>query len=212
MKTIPWKTAHPRRTNILSTPPPRGEKHFCPLADVFVGSLKSVAVFRRLRELQAEFLVKRLRMYCGASPLRDLWTIDLDSSSTSSRIVFQPRLTINCLLGESKLLFVTILATLFWSFWSWLISVVLQQPHKKQQYRKWGSTIPAEYKVFKEAIGRIFLACFRNPMALDTLPDTALRCSFQSRLLSTWTPRYLVFLTTSNQGRRQLKKSGVDKR
>ena len=92
---------------------PRKEKHFCPLADVFIGSLKSVAVFRRLRELQAEFLVKRLRMYCGASPLRDLQTIDLDSSSTSSRIVFQPRLTINGLLRESKLLFVTILEALF---------------------------------------------------------------------------------------------------
>ena len=38
-----------------------------------------------------------------------------------------------------------------------------QQPHTEQQYRKWGSTIP-EYKVFKEAIGRKFLACFRNPI------------------------------------------------
>ena len=36
---------------------PRKEKHFCPFADVFFGSLKSVAVFRRLRELLVEFLV-----------------------------------------------------------------------------------------------------------------------------------------------------------
>ena len=47
---------------------PRYKKHFCPFADVFCGSLKSVFVLRRLRELLAEFLVKRLLMYCGASP------------------------------------------------------------------------------------------------------------------------------------------------
>ena len=44
---------------------PRKEKHFCPFADVFIGSVKSVAVFRWLRELKAEFLVKRLCMYQG---------------------------------------------------------------------------------------------------------------------------------------------------
>ena len=44
------------------------EKHFYPLADVFFGNIKSVFGFRRL---QAEFLVKRLPMHCGASPLID---------------------------------------------------------------------------------------------------------------------------------------------
>ena len=32
-------------------------KHFCPSADVFFGSVKSVAVFLRLQELLVEFLV-----------------------------------------------------------------------------------------------------------------------------------------------------------
>ena len=39
---------------------PRKEKHFCPLADLFFGNLKSVSVFWRLREEHAEFFVKRL--------------------------------------------------------------------------------------------------------------------------------------------------------
>ena len=42
---------------------PWKEKHFCPLADLFFGNLKSVSVFRRLREEHAEFLVKRLHKY-----------------------------------------------------------------------------------------------------------------------------------------------------
>ena len=36
---------------------PRKEKHFCPLADLFFGNVKSVSVFRRLREEHAEFLL-----------------------------------------------------------------------------------------------------------------------------------------------------------
>ena len=54
---------------------PRKEKHFCPLADLFFGNLKSVSVFRRLREEHAEFFVKRLHRYCGAKSLSDLKTI-----------------------------------------------------------------------------------------------------------------------------------------
>ena len=42
---------------------PRKEKHFCPFADLFFGNLKSVSVFRRLREEHAEFFVKRLHKY-----------------------------------------------------------------------------------------------------------------------------------------------------
>ena len=45
---------------------PRKEKHFCPVADLFFGNLKSISVFRRLREEHAEFLVKRLHKYRGA--------------------------------------------------------------------------------------------------------------------------------------------------
>ena len=41
----------------------RNEKNFCQYAGVFFGNLKSVAVFRRLRELQVEFLKKKLPMY-----------------------------------------------------------------------------------------------------------------------------------------------------
>ena len=89
---------------------PRKEKHFCPFAEFFFGNLKSVSVFRRLREAHAEFLVKRLHMYCGAKSLSDLKTIVLDSLPMSSSMVFQPNSTISGLLGVSKLLFVTILA------------------------------------------------------------------------------------------------------
>ena len=39
------------------------EKHFCPLADLFFGNLRSVSVFGRLQEEHAEFLVKRLHKY-----------------------------------------------------------------------------------------------------------------------------------------------------
>ena len=39
------------------------EKHFCPFADLSFGNLKSVSVFRRLREEHAEFFMKRLHKY-----------------------------------------------------------------------------------------------------------------------------------------------------
>ena len=42
---------------------PRKEKHVCPFADLFFGNLKSVSVFRRLREEHAEFFVKRIHKY-----------------------------------------------------------------------------------------------------------------------------------------------------
>ena len=51
---------------------PRYEKHFCPFAEGFFGNFKSVFAFQRVRELHAEFLVKRLLTYCGASPFIDL--------------------------------------------------------------------------------------------------------------------------------------------
>ena len=61
--------------------------------------------------------------------------------------------------------------------------VAPQQPNTKQLYRKWGSTIPAY--VFTEVIGRMFVAYFRKPMALETLELIVLIFSFQSKLLST---------------------------
>ena len=84
---------------------PRKEKHFCPFAEFFFGNLKSVSVFRRLREEQAEFLVNRLHRYCGARSLSDLKTIVVDSLPMSSSMVFQPNSAKSGLLGVSKLLF-----------------------------------------------------------------------------------------------------------
>ena len=121
---------------------PRKEKHFCPLADLFFGNLKSVSVFRRLREEHAEFFVKRLHRYCGAKSLSDLKTIVLDSLLMSSSMVCQPNFAISGLLEASKLLFVMILAARFYNFCSWSMYVDPAQPHTEQQYRKWGSTIP----------------------------------------------------------------------
>ena len=77
---------------------PRKEKHFCPLADLFFGNLKSVSVFRRLREEHAEFFVKRLHRYCGAKSLSNLKTIVLDSLLMSSSMACQPNFAISGLL------------------------------------------------------------------------------------------------------------------
>ena len=60
-----------------------------------------------------EFLLKRVLKYCGARSLSDLKTIVFDSLLMSCSMVFQPSLSISGLLGESKLLFVTILAAGF---------------------------------------------------------------------------------------------------
>ena len=92
---------------------PHKEKHLCPFADLFFGNLKSLAVFRRLREEYAEFSVKRLHKYRGAKSLSDLKTIVLDSLPMSSSTVFQPNSVISGLLGASKLLTVMILAARF---------------------------------------------------------------------------------------------------
>ena len=61
----------------------------------------------------SEFFAKRPHKYCGASSLSDLKTIVLDSLLISCSMVFQPSSSISGLLGESKLLFVTILAARF---------------------------------------------------------------------------------------------------
>ena len=62
--------------------------------------------------------------------------------------------------------------------------VAPQEPYTEQQYWKWGSTTLA-YNFFTVAIGRMFIAYFRKPMAPETLEDIVLICSFQSRLLPT---------------------------
>ena len=120
---------------------PRNEKHFWPFVDIFFGTLRSVFVFLREWIEHCEFLLKRLSRYRGAKSLSDLNTIVLASLSMSCWMVFHPNLSISGLLGASKLLFVRILAALFWSFCSWFFWVIPQQPQTEQQYQKWGSTI-----------------------------------------------------------------------
>ena len=92
--------------------PPK-EKHFCPFAVVFSGTLRSVLVFRRQRVEHCEFLLKRLLKYCGVSSLSDLKTIVFDSLLMSCSMIFQPNLSMSGLFGVSKLLFVTIQAAPF---------------------------------------------------------------------------------------------------
>ena len=120
---------------------PLNEKDFLPFSVPIFGNLRSVDVLRSQYEVLCEFFLNKLRKYGGASSFKLLKTIVLDSMSINSLIVFHPSSSINLLLGVSKLLFVTILAALFCSFCSRLISVVPAQPHTEQQYRKWGSTM-----------------------------------------------------------------------
>ena len=54
---------------------PLSEKHFCPLAGLFKGSLKSVLVSRRLCIALTAFLVKISLRYSGAMPCRHLKTV-----------------------------------------------------------------------------------------------------------------------------------------
>ena len=76
------------------------------------------------------------------------------------------------------------------------MSVEPAQPHKEQQYRKCGSTISV-YKVLSVSCGRNALACLRKPIALDTLAERAVICSFQLRELSITTPRHRLYWITS---------------
>ena len=52
--------------------------------------------------------------------------------------------------------------------------------------------------VLRVSSGRKDFACFKKPIALETLDETVLTCSFQSKELSICKPRYLVFWTTSS--------------
>ena len=115
---------------------PLNEKHFCPLADLFKGSLKSVLVSRRLCIALTAFLVKISLRYSGAMPCRHLKTVMFTCLLINCSIVFQPKLWIRGLLGASKLLFVTIRAALFWSLCNCKMSVELQQPQTEKQYWK----------------------------------------------------------------------------
>ena len=112
---------------------PLKEKHFCPFVEFFFGILRSVAEFLRLREVNWDVFVNRLRMYGGARPCRDLKTMILDSLLISSSMVFQPSLFTSGRPGESKRLPVIIRAALFCNFCNRLISVRPQQPQTEQQ-------------------------------------------------------------------------------
>ena len=92
---------------------PLQEKHLWPFADLFISSLRSVPISRRLYDQQDKLQVKRSHKYCKASSFRDLKTIVLDSPEASSLTVFHPNPLIRGLLGASKLLFVIILAAPF---------------------------------------------------------------------------------------------------
>ena len=78
------------------------EKHFCPLVELFKGSLKSVFVFRRLRVAFTVFLVKISQSYLGAMLFQHLKTVRFTCLLINSSIVFQPKLWIRGLLGASK--------------------------------------------------------------------------------------------------------------
>ena len=82
---------------------PQNEQHFCPVEELFKGSLKSVDVFRRLREMQSTFLVKNSLRYLGARSLRHVKTVSFDCLSINCPIVCQPKLCIKGLLGGTEL-------------------------------------------------------------------------------------------------------------
>jgi len=71
---------------------PLNEKLFCPLAELFKGSLKSVFVFRRLRVALTVFLVKISQRYLGAMLFKHLKTVRFTCLLINSSIVFQPKL------------------------------------------------------------------------------------------------------------------------
>ena len=81
---------------------PLKEKHFCPFVEFFFGILRSVAEFLRLREVNWDVFVNRLRMYGGATTCRDLKTMILDSLLISSSLVFQPSLFTSSRPGEKS--------------------------------------------------------------------------------------------------------------
>ena len=95
---------------------PRKEKAFCPCAVVFLGNPTTVLLLRRLREEHALFLLRSSQRYFGARFLRDLKVTIFDCVFINCCLVFHPKLSNIGLIAASKLLFVTILAALFWSF------------------------------------------------------------------------------------------------
>ena len=114
---------------LLQSFAPLNEKDLLPFSVPIFGNLRSVDVLRSLYEVLCEFFLNKLRKYGGASSCKLLKTIVLDSMSINSLIVFHPSFSISLLLRVSKLVFVTILAVLFCSFCSRLISVVPAQSH-----------------------------------------------------------------------------------
>ena len=91
-------------------------KGFLSLCCVLLGNLTSVLVLRRLREEDKLFLLNSSQRYLGARFLRDLKVIIFNCVFINCCLVFHPKLSNIGLIAASKLLFVTILAALFWSF------------------------------------------------------------------------------------------------
>ena len=94
---------------------PRKEKAFCPGVVFFLGNLTSVLVLRRFREEHELFLLKSSHRYLGARFLRGLKVTIFDCVFINCCMVFHPKLSNIGLIAASKLLFVTIIAALFWS-------------------------------------------------------------------------------------------------
>ena len=86
---------------------------------LLLGNLRSDDALDSLYEVLCEFLLKELLRYGAVSSIGLLVIIFLDSMSISMLIVFHP----SCWICR-KLLFVTMLAALFYSFCKRLISVV----------------------------------------------------------------------------------------
>ena len=91
---------------------PRKEKAFCRRTVFFLGKLTSILVLRRLREEHALSLLKSSQRYFGARFLRDLKVTIFDGLLINSCTVFHPT------LSNIGLIFVTVLAALFWGFCS----------------------------------------------------------------------------------------------
>ena len=163
-----------------------------------MGILTSVPELRRTHKEQLELRVKRSHKYWGATSCRDLKTIVLDLVVTSCWMVFQPSWSISGLRRLSKLHLVMIRAARLWSHCNCLSSVKQAQPQTEQQYRKYGLIIPPSVRVFNVSCRRNVLACFKKPIALETLVVMVLICSCQLRQLLICKARYFIFFIISS--------------
>ena len=96
--------------------------------------------------------------------MRDLKVISFNSFSLGSLIDPKPRFANSGFAGASNALLLIIQTALFCSFWSLVMSVVLQHHQTEEQYLKCGSTTLL-CKLFKIFCGRNCFACFNTAMA-----------------------------------------------